>query len=87
MTQITGIITDIQAPITTKKGTPIQIISVRKNNHSYIYPQIHWNLDILEGFSIGDEVLIDFTIFGKEIESKNKKVQFHTVVIDKIKKL
>lgn len=87
MEQLTGVISEIHNPITTKKGTLIQPITIQKFDNSFIYPQVHRRLELLDGFTEGDKVLIEYTLFGNEKKTEQKRVHFTTIVIDKIIKL
>jgi len=87
MTNAIGTITQIYQPITTPKGTPIQEISLLKNDQTTIYLQAHRHLDILNDIEVNDEVLVSYETFGKEIKKEASIIHFNTLVIKKINKL
>lgn len=86
MNTLTGTIERIDKPFKTKRGTVIQILKFRQNNSIYIYPQIHKNIEILNGFKEGDEVIIEYDLFGNEKQTENGLVQFCAIRICSIEK-
>ena len=87
MLELTGTITKIEAPFKTKKGNIIQSISLRREKRVFVYPEIHNNIELLNGISIGDDVQIEYELYGKEKSTLENKVHFHTIVVKNIKKL
>lgn len=86
MCTITGTIDRIDKPFKTKKGTVIQILKFKQKNSIYIFPQVHKNIELLDGYQEGDYVNIEVDLFGNEKLLKGRLVQFCAIRIRSIEK-
>lgn len=86
MNKIIGTIERIDKPFKTKRGTEIQVLKFRQKNSVVIYPQIHKNLELLNGFDVGDEVVIEYDLFGNEKETAKGPVYFSAIRIISMEK-
>lgn len=86
MCTIIGTIERIDEPFKTKRGTLIQILKFRQKNSVYIYPQIHKDISIMDGIKVGDDVSMEYDLFGNEKETNGRLVQFCSIRIRNIEK-
>lgn len=83
---VIGTIERIDKPFKTNRGTLIQILKFRQKNSVYIYPQIHKNIEIMDGINEGDNVIMECDLFGNEKFTNGKLVQFNAIRIRSIEK-